>query len=211
MKRFLLYFFVVFLSFGIFNSYAGDTTKAKIMHMEELPEDTASVNIKNTDEVAGETSEGIKHSFELPSNYIGVSASTFSSIGISYHHLFGKRESSGLKITFFVYPDKYHSDKNWTFLGGELQFSLVKSNTARFYFLLGVSYIGPSNGGTSMVWFGPGFGFEFILFKSLALNVDGGITLIPTKKHLYSGSYNSQYTYEINFYPGAGLGLSYAF
>jgi hypothetical protein len=139
----------------------------------------------------------------FPKHYLGVSASSISSLGISYH-FFEKRKNptDAFKLTFGVLPDLYNSAEIWIFAGAEFQTKLYQNNFSRLYWLLGAGY--------QSLYFSVGSGVGYELYSGkpgIAINLDLGISLLKEipNPHASRGIYG----WEIA--PGIGLGLSYAY
>jgi|GEM_PF-4239227 len=139
---------------------------------------------------------------ENPSKFLGLSASSISSIGISYHFLENKKNpTDAFKLTLGILPDLYSSSEIWIFCGAEFQTELSRNDFSRLYWLIGAGY--------QSLFFSVGSGVGYEIFTSkpgLAINLDLGLALLKgiPNPHGDAGSH-----WEIA--PGVGLGLSYAY
>jgi hypothetical protein len=142
------------------------------------------------------------NAMEIPRNFIGISASSISSFGISYHHLYGNRTkfTDGFKITGILLPDPYDSNI-WIFLGFEIQQIIYSNYWCRLYCLEGLSYQ------SLYIAYGGGLGYEvFTGIPGFAINLDFGISFLnPIDNPHGSGGSG------IETIPGIGLGLSFAY
>ena len=155
----------------------------------------SSTNYANDSIVSKETDDN------FPKNYLGASASSISSIGISYHFLEKRKNpTDAFKLTFGLLPDLYDSEI-WVFFGTEFQTELYRNDFSRLYWLIGAGYQ------SLYLSLGSGVGYEIYSGKpGIAINLDLGISLfkgIPNP-HGDAGS-------RLGIAPGIGLGLSYAF
>ncbi|MFH1049726.1 MAG: hypothetical protein V1779_02210 [bacterium] len=151
---------------------------------------------------AKDTTEINDKADEVPRHYIGASVSSISSLGISYHFLEKRKNpTDAFKFTFGLLPDLYDS-KIWVFFGAEFQTSIYQNDFSRLYWLIGAGYESLYISG------GTGVGYELYSGKpGIAINLDLGISLLKEIPNPYA----SRGTYGIEFAPGIGLGLSYAY
>lgn len=136
---------------------------------------------------------------KYPVNYLGVSFSYFSSIGISWHHVF---EVLTIKLTYGMI---HNGAETWQFYGGEFQLGLTNDRINRTYLLFGAGYSGNDNNGRN--FFGTAIGFEHYVIKNyLSFNFDLGIRFDIININNY---YQTTTNYRSKF--GWGSGLSYIF
>lgn len=156
---------------------------------------------------------------------IGVSGSTISGIGISYHYIFS--DNYRVKFTGFYYHEgasRNESDYDYTIvdLGIEGQKTIYKTNRTRLYGFLGAGYdiekdeeayyqrysyprtvIRYSGGG--------GAGFELLAAERVAFSLNIGLAYSYTGWRYFSNTSATTYRSEVSFGIGGGLSFGYQF
>lgn len=149
----------------------------------------------------------------LSHHQIGFSASTISSYGITYSYIFNTQYR--IKSTLLGIYQDHGAYSDWTgILGLELQATLESGQMTRFYGFLGGSFYKYVDNNHSYYSYndeddfalGLGIGFEVLLWKHIAINLDLGVQYWSFKHYNFDAPFITKY-----FGPAGGIGINYRF
>lgn len=162
---------------------------------------------------------------QQPNHQIGVSGSTISGFGISYHYILS--EDYRVKLTGLYYFEgasrtEYDYDVTRVSFGIEGQKSLFKTSKTRLYGFLGIGYnlkkesdsygsMYSYPGEINLYSGGMGVGFEILAAGHIAFGLNAGLVYSFEERRLTSSLFGTSYHSEVGFGFGGGLNFGYQF